>query len=58
MKGFRTVAFNLIMLIAGVTGNELAPEVAHQYVEWFLGAWAAGNVILRWITDSPIFRGR
>lgn len=54
LKGYRTILFNIVMLIAGIMGEELAPETANDLVEAFLVVWAAGNAFLRWITDSPI----
>jgi succinylglutamate desuccinylase len=58
MKGYRTIVFNALMLVAGIAGNEVAPDLMIQFVDAFLAAWAVGNVILRRITDSPIFSDR
>ncbi len=56
LKGKRTVIFNAVMLIAGLTGANVDPELARQFAEEFLSAVALGNVILRAVTSSPIFQ--
>ena len=56
MKGFRTIGFNTIMLVVGITGAQITPETANQFLEAFLALWAVGNYILRAITDSPMFK--
>ena len=62
MKGFKTVGFNVIMAVLYFAGvPDAVPEA--QITETltmveaaFNGAWALGNLILRAITDSPIFQ--
>lgn len=56
MKGFRTVAFNLLMAVVTITGATLSPELVEQFVEAIVGVWAAGNVLLRAVTNSPMFK--
>lgn len=71
MKGYRTIAFNAIMTVVmlgnlwGVFGadnpapNEADVTVALDAVDTGItAAWGLGNVILRAVTDSPIFRKR
>ena len=66
LKGFKTIAFNVIMLVVmGVRlinpEAELPDEAAVEATALSLDAgltalWGIGNVILRAITDSPIFK--
>lgn len=56
MKGFRTVAFNALMTLVGLFGAEISPELAEQAVGAFVLLWGVGNVLLRAITNSPIFK--
>lgn len=66
MKGFRTVIFNIVMVIVMVIKavypeSELPDEetVASTVdaVEVAIGmVWSTGNLILRAVTDSPIFK--
>ena len=56
MKGWRTILFNGVMLIVGLTGAVVTPELVNELVEGFIGVWATGNVILRAITNSPMFK--
>lgn len=66
MKGFRTTAFNIAMtVIAAVTiinpDAELpTPEAIDTGIDLVEAAvvavWGVGNLILRAITSSPIFR--
>ncbi len=56
LKGFRTIAFNAIMLVAAITGAQVDPETAKEFVELFAAVWAGGNALLRAITDSPVFK--
>ncbi len=55
MKGWRTILFNGVMLIVGLTGAAVSPEQVSGVVEGFMIIWTVGNVILRAITTSPIF---
>ncbi|KKK82669.1 hypothetical protein LCGC14_2801100 [marine sediment metagenome] len=66
MKGFKTIAFNVIMLIImGVRvinpEAELPDEATVEATVLSLDAgltalWGIGNIILRGVTDSPIFK--
>ena len=66
LKGFKTIAFNVIMLIVmGVRvinpeaelPDEAAVEATVNTLDAGLTAlWGIGNVFLRGITDSPIFK--
>ena len=55
MKGFRTIAFNVIMAIVGIVGASISPEMVDQFLEAFIVFYAAGNALLRKLTDTPIF---
>ena len=54
MKGYRTLIFNLIMVIVGLTGAELSPETAKKTAEAFVTLWGAGNIVLRSVTTTPL----
>ncbi len=66
MKGFKTVAFNVVMTVVALVRvfnpeAELPDPVAVQasvdLVDvGFLSAWGTINLILRGLTDSPIFK--
>ena len=56
MKGYKTVIFNGIMLAAGIFGAEVSPELAERTADAFVLIWGVGNVLLRAVTDSPIFK--
>ena len=55
MKGYRTIAFNALMLVGGLVGAELDPTLVDRFLEAFLAVWAAGNGLLRAITNTPVF---
>jgi len=66
LKGFKTIAFNLIMTLTMVY-QMWQPDVELPDAEQVTGAidsaeaaitaiWAIGNMWLRAITDSPIFK--
>lgn len=58
MKGWKTIIFNALMLIGGLTGAHLDPALVTAFAEEFLGVLAVGNGILRAVTSTPIFSGR
>ncbi len=56
MKGYRTIAFQALMLIvAGFGISEVSPENIEAAVAAGASLWAFGNIILRAITNSSIF---
>ena len=55
LKGWKTIIFNLLMLIVTVTGAQVAPEMVKEFAEELIGLLIAGNGILRAITKGPIF---
>lgn len=65
IKGYRTIAFNIIMALAAVLtfgGSEVSidstfvSENLEAIENGVIAAWALGNLILRAITTTPIFR--
>ena len=66
LKGFKTIAFNVLMTIVMAVRvlnpeAELPDEAAVQATvnvvdAAITAAWGIGNIILRAITDSPIFK--
>ena len=66
MKGYRTVAFNLVMgvvmLVNQVYGTEIGDAQVSATIDaldaGLTGLWAIGNVVLRAVTNTSIFRGR
>ena len=58
MKGWRTVAFNLIMgavMAWNILEPEKAIELDEQTVNTLLTTiWTVGNIVLRAITTTPI----
>ena len=55
MKGYKTVVFNGIMLVAGITGASVTDVAAEQAAAGVVAVIAVVNIILRAITSSPIF---
>ena len=56
MKGFKTIGFNAIMLLGALTGAAWSPELVNEWLNAFAILWGAGNMILRAVTNTPIFR--
>ena len=64
MKGYKTVVFNLIMGVVMFVNQVLGTELdANELLtnlngleEAITGIWLTGNVWLRAVTDSPIFK--
>ena len=62
MKGFKTVAFNVVMGILFFAGAPDAvseaqlTEALNAGEAGFTAVWSVGNIVLRAITDTPIFR--
>ena len=66
MKGFKTVAFNIAMTVVALVKifnpdaelpDEAAVQASVDLVEvGFLSGWGTVNLILRGLTDSPIFK--
>ena len=54
MKGYRTIAFNVLMAIVAVTGANVAPEQVETVVTVGALIWAAGNAALRAVTNTKI----
>ena len=63
LKGYRTVLFNIVMAATAVA-NQFGAEIDAPALVGGLdaldaaiaGIWAGGNLALRAITDTPIFR--
>ncbi len=65
-KGFKTVLFNLIMFVGqGLTiwlgvdteeGVTVLQENVDMIIAGITAIWTVGNVWLRAVTDSPIFK--
>jgi hypothetical protein len=66
LKGYKTVIFNVLMALATITsllsGTSVEGEVMQLskgfdlLLEALIIIWSAGNIWLRAITDSPIFK--
>ncbi|KKM60282.1 hypothetical protein LCGC14_1543450 [marine sediment metagenome] len=56
MKGYRTIAFQALMLIVAIFGiSKVSPENIETAVTAGATLWALGNLIFRAITNSSIF---
>lgn len=62
-KGWKTVALNVaVPIVAAFYGDEAVAAVqtvgatSEQAVTALLGAWAALNILLRAISNTPIFK--
>lgn len=63
LKGYKTLIFNAVVLIAGLLGYSSVPtEVLQQYTEAIILVGGAvitgGNMLLRLVTTTPIFNGK
>ena len=67
IKGYKTFvwgllpAFFMLLVDSGITDEgfqQWLMDLASQYWEIFLGIYSAGVVLLRAITDTPIFKGK
>ncbi len=59
MKGYKTIAFNALMLVGSVFGiTALDPETINTAVMAGGTFWSVGNMILRGVTNSAIFKDR
>lgn len=57
LKGYKTVIFNVLVLIAGLAQlTDLVQLVAPEYLPAVTLAVAVANLILRWATDTGIFK--
>lgn len=56
MKGWKTIIFNAVMLVGGLTGAAIEPALVTAFAEEFVSVLAIGNGILRAITSTAIFR--
>jgi hypothetical protein len=68
VKGYRTIIFNVIMalgalvtLLSGVSVQDDVTTLADGVdliLEGIVAVWAIGSVWLRYVTDSPVFKGK
>lgn len=57
LKGYKTVIFNIAVFVAGLVQIlDLVQLVAPEYVPAVTLAVALANVVLRWGTDTGIFK--
>ena len=56
LQGWKTIIFNAVMLIVGISGAEVNPDLVREFTEEFIAVLTIGNGILRAVTTSPIFR--
>ena len=56
LKGYRTIIFNLIMGAASMAGLTLDPAHALAWAGTAVTVWAVGGILLRVVTDSPVFK--
>ena len=55
LAGYRTLAFALIVAVAGVFGHHLSPDLVNNYLDAIFPAIAAGIMVLRFVTTTPVF---
>ena len=68
IKGYRTVIFNVLMALATISSLLSGISVEQEVLQIQKGfdvllealaiIWAAGNIWIRSLTDSPIFKGK
>lgn len=56
LKGKKTVIFNGTMFVGGLTGAAITPELAEEFATGVLVVASVVNIILRAVTNSPIFQ--
>ena len=55
VKGYRTIIFNAAMLIAGITGAAITPEMGEEFAAAVLTISGVVNLVLRTVTNTAIF---
>jgi len=57
MKGWRTVAFNLVMGVVSIFGiTAVDAETVNTAIAGAAAIWTVGNIVLRAVTNTPIFK--
>lgn len=54
LKGWRTILFNLIMMVAVAVGVNWSPDQVTAYIDAIALIWGGGNAILRAVTNTPL----
>ena len=55
LVGYRTVLFNIIMAVASMVGLNISPDMATHFAGVLIVVWAAGGILLRFVTSTPAF---
>ena len=53
MKGYRTIAYNVIALVAGLLGLHLSMDNVNMWLDLGAALFPAGNIVLRMFTTTP-----
>ena len=53
--GYRTIAFAIVVLLTGLIGRHIAPEVIDHWLDVIFAAVAVGISLLRLATTTPVF---
>lgn len=55
LKGYRTVLFNVAIGVVTLLGLHIAPDTINRWLDVIVPATVVGNVLLRALTDTPMF---
>ena len=55
LKGYRTVLFNVAIGVVTLLGLHVAPDAINRWLDVIIPVTVVGNVLLRAITDTPMF---
>jgi len=53
MKGYRTIAFSIAVILLGLAGKHVKPDLVNEYLDVIFAAIGLGFLVLRLITDTP-----
>jgi len=53
MKGYRTVIFSAVVMLGGMVGWHVAPDVINNYLDIIFAAIGVGVLVLRIVTTTP-----
>ena len=54
-EGYRTIAVNVLLLVVGIIGVAADSPLLIEWLPTLLIIQSAANVVLRIITDGPVF---
>ena len=53
MKGYRTIAFSIAVILLGLIGKHLQPDLINEYLDVVFAGIGLGFLVLRLVTNTP-----